>query len=73
MKKAIFLLIALFIFSCGNKTEEEQYLAFLKDQNDSAKEYVLNLFNEYDMVILCERNHKEFTQYELFRDIIKDP
>jgi hypothetical protein len=73
MKKALSLLIVLFIFSCGNKTEEDQYLAFLKDQKHSAKEYVLNLFKKYDIVILCERNHKEFTQYELFRDIVKDP
>jgi len=42
-------------------------------QEKSAKEYVLDLFKEYDLVVLCERDHKEFTQYELFLDIVKDP
>ncbi len=36
-------------------------------------EYVIGLFKDHDIVILCERDHKEFTQYELFLEIVKDP
>lgn len=53
--------------------EENTYLEFLKEQNETAKEYVIDLFKDYDIVVLCERDHKEFTQYKLFLDIVKDP
>lgn len=72
MEKTLFLLIILCSLLFSSK-KEDQYLDFLKLQKKSAKEYVLDLFKEYDIVVLCEREHKEFTQYELFLDIIKDP
>ena len=46
---------------------------FLKEHNTSAKDYVLSLFENHDIVILCERAHPEFTQYELFLEIVKSP
>lgn len=49
-----------------------QYVDFLKTKNISAKNYILELFNKYDIVIICERFHEETTQWELFFDIIKD-
>ncbi len=73
MIKTSYLLIILVTISCGDKKYENSYLSFLQKQKKSAKEFVLNLFKEYDLVILCERDHKEFTQYELIRDIVKDP
>jgi hypothetical protein len=48
------------------------YVTFLKGQNSSAKEYVLGLFKTHDLVIICERLHGEFTQYNLLADIISD-
>jgi hypothetical protein len=45
----------------------------LLNTNTSAKEYLLNLFMDYDIIILCERHHSEITQYELITDILKDP
>jgi hypothetical protein len=56
------------------KTNPEltKYVDFLEKQNVSAKDYVLGLFKKYDIVILCERNHNEATQYELITDIAKD-
>ncbi|MGC4231447.1 MAG: hypothetical protein QM594_00415 [Niabella sp.] len=48
------------------------YTTFLKKQNQSAKEYILGLFDRYDIVIICERFHGEMTQYELLTDVISD-
>jgi hypothetical protein len=73
MKKLLSLLIILFSCSGSYKTKQVQHLHFLKEQKKSAKEYVISLFENYDIVILCERDHKEFTQYELFLEIVKDP
>ena len=38
----------------------------------SPKEYILKSFEEKDIIILCERDHREFKQYEMIVDIIKD-
>ncbi len=54
-------------------SEIKPYLDFLKTQNMSAKEYVLSLFNKYDLVVVCERIHTEMTQYDLYLSIIQDP
>lgn len=48
------------------------YCNFLKKQRTSAKEYVLGLFDKYDIVVLCERDHREWTQYDLILDILAD-
>ena len=42
-----------------------KYVNFLETQNTSAKDYVLELFKKFDVVVLCERNHGEMTQYDL--------
>jgi hypothetical protein len=51
----------------------EAYIDCLAMQNTSAKDYVLNLFERYDILVLCEREHAETTQYNLIYDIISDP
>lgn len=38
----------------------------------SASEYILNSFNEKDIVVLSERLHPEFTQYEMIVDVLKN-
>ena len=48
------------------------YETFLKNQQTSAKDYVLGLFDKYDIVVLCERDHREWTQYDLILDILAD-
>ena len=48
------------------------YTSFLNGQKQSAKEYILDLFKTHDIVIICERDHREITQYDLFLDIIGD-
>ncbi len=73
MRKLILLFVTTFtLFACKNAKEEMNHKAFLKNQTLSAKDYVISLFESNDIVILCERNHMEFTQYELFLEIAKD-
>ncbi|MEO7314015.1 MAG: tetratricopeptide repeat protein [Ginsengibacter sp.] len=45
---------------------------FLGKQNLSAKDYLISLFDQYDIVIFCERTHDELTQYELLTDLFSD-
>ena len=37
-----------------------------------AKEYLLTLFNKYDIVVLCEALHTEDTQWDFIYDVISD-
>lgn len=39
----------------------------------SAKEYILSLFQDHDIVVLCERDHRDLTQYHLILDVLRDP
>jgi hypothetical protein len=48
------------------------YVSFLKEHKQSAKEYIPDLFKTHDIVVICERFHGEFTQYDLFTDIVTD-
>jgi hypothetical protein len=50
----------------------KSYVDFLQAQRTSAKDYVFKLFEKYDVVILCERDHRDITQYDLLLDIFKD-
>ncbi len=72
MKNILLILYILPFFSLSQNKNNNDFILFLKNQNISAKEYVLNQFKKYDIVIICERSHKEFTQYELIREIIED-
>ncbi|HEY5591274.1 MAG TPA: hypothetical protein VIK55_09675 [Paludibacter sp.] len=60
-------------FSQTKNADISGYVTFVEDQQTSAKDYILNLFKKYDIVVLCERNHPETTQYELFYDIASSP
>lgn len=68
------LLLICFTLNCGaqNESEIKRYTDFLSEQQLSAKDYVLNLFDTFDIVILCERDHRDITQYDLFLDILRD-
>lgn len=80
MKPVIFkisLLVFFTIISCQNETDRvnkeiKPYIEFLKKENTSAKDYVLNLFEKEDIIIICERFHPEYTQYDFILDLIKD-
>ena len=65
-----FFLISILTFCQKANPELTKYVDFLEKQNVSAKDYVLGLFKKYDIVILCERQHTETTQYDLIYDIV---
>lgn len=51
----------------------QPYVDFLSQKHLSAKEYILSLFQKHDIVFICERDHRDVTQYELYLDILQDP
>lgn len=74
------LILNLISVNCTKREKELEpakeiipYVEFLKKENTSAKDYIIDLFEKKDLVIICERFHPEFTQYELFLEISKDP
>lgn len=71
-----FILFFLFLFSgivCAQKKEVQPYIDFLKQQKTDPVDYIFDLFEKYDIVVLGERDHRDTTQYELFTKIISDP
>ncbi|PXY02574.1 hypothetical protein DF185_00325 [Marinifilum breve] len=67
-----FLLLTSIFGSCQTSyhTEIKEYVDFLKKENVSAKDYILKQWEENDMVVVCERDHAEMTQYDLIQDVI---
>ena len=49
-----------------------EYVSFLKAQNQSAVDYIFELYEDKDIVILCESNHREITQWDFISDIVHD-
>ena len=70
----IIFLLSLNINFCKaqSNTVIAPYVNFLNKQELSAKEYILDLFKIHDIVVICERDHREIMQYDLILDIIKD-
>lgn len=69
-------LVIILLASCNKKEnynkEITKHVYFLRENHKPAKEYILDLFEKNDLVILCERYHHENTQYELITDVISD-
>jgi hypothetical protein len=72
-KLTLFSLILLALFSCRNTGKDITHKDFLESQKLSAKEYVISLFKNHDIVMLCERHHNEVEQYNMIYDIVSDP
>ncbi len=56
----------------GYHSDLEPYVRFLSQQKLGATDYVLQLFEQYDIVVLCERDHRDLSQYGLFLSIVGD-
>jgi len=50
----------------------KEKVEFINNTDKSAKDYVIELFDTYDVVILGERLHLENTQWDLIYDIVSD-
>jgi hypothetical protein len=54
-------------------SEIAPYVDFLAADLTNPVDYLLDLFETRDLVILCERWHPEATQYELIWELVRDP
>jgi uncharacterized RDD family membrane protein YckC len=52
--------------------ETRQYAGYIKQHTQKPEDYIFDLFRQYDLVVLSERMHPEYTQYELISKIISD-
>jgi hypothetical protein len=57
----------------AQKQEIMPYIDFLKKQQTDPVDYVFQLFEKHDIVILGERDHRDTTQYILIERILSDP
>lgn len=81
MRKIFLLTISLLIIRIGftqnsadikYSQEIDSYVEFLKKQSQSPVDYISNLFQKNDIVILGERDHRDTTQYDLILKLIGD-
>jgi RDD family len=49
------------------------YVRFLERRPSTPVDYVLGLFDRYDVVVLCERMHPEAPQWDFIFEVVKDP
>lgn len=70
--RAILLLLISCLLSCKSnyKPEIEKYVEFIKKENVSAKDYILKQWKQHDIVVFCERDHADMTQYALIQDVL---
>lgn len=66
------LLKTSFLASYPKTKEVMLYTDFIKQNQRNPVDYVFDLFQKYDVVVISERSHPEYTQYELVFKIIKD-
>lgn len=50
-----------------------KYVDFLQKHRQNTLDYIFSLYEKYDHVILCERLHSEYTQWDLIYSLISDP
>jgi hypothetical protein len=53
--------------------ESKKMGEFVKHHAKDPVEYVFDLFEKYDIVVISERLHPEYTQYDLYSKIVEDP
>jgi len=56
-----------------NNRNVKKYIDFLSENElQDPKDYILRLFDENDIVIICENNHLEDTQWDLIYSVVSD-
>lgn len=72
-KILFFLFLTNFSFVFSQKKEIIPFVDFLKSNKfKSAKDYILTKFENKDIVIISERDHRDILQYDFIIDVIKD-
>jgi len=69
--RIIFITISLFFIT--SLKSQNIYESFLKDNYSEPKEYIRSLFKTNDLVLICEREHPEMTQYDFFYELVSQP
>lgn len=74
MRNTLILLFLLStVYSFSQNSDIKPYVDYLnKIEKKSAKDYILQKFENHDIVILCERDHRDLSQYELIKEILSD-
>ncbi len=52
--------------------EVKQYADYIKNHTQDPVDYIFGLFKNYDIVVISERMHPEYTQYEFIFKLLKD-
>lgn len=82
MRFTIFPLIMLMMIHCRHESKASSekyhealnpYVHFLEKMQKDPVDYVMGLYEKFDIVILCERAHPEVTQYDLMYRLVSDP
>lgn len=69
----VFLLLLCTLYGNAQKVEIAPYVHYLENiERKSAKDYIIDQFKDHDIVILCERDHRDITQYELIKEVLSD-
>jgi hypothetical protein len=55
-----------------NMRSIKPYTEFLETNQTNAVDYVIGLFDKYDVVVLCERLHSEMTQWDFIYELVSD-
>ena len=74
--KAYFSILLCFSFSIligQSQSDIGPYTQFFKDQKQAPKDYIFQQFEENDIIIIGERDHRDTTQYALILDLLADP
>ena len=72
MKNRLALLFFVLVTNLFGQTKVVELTNCLKANSCDPKEYILNLFQTNDIVIIGERDHRDTTQYSLLLDIFSD-
>ena len=75
MKKFIILLYIIGITISVNAQNQtlKDYVQYINNYSSTPVEYIFKLFEQSDIVVISERDHRDTTQYELILDILKNP
>jgi hypothetical protein len=65
-------LTLIFLLTISIVLGQNSYDTFIQNHGCRANEYLESLFKKQDLVIICEREHPEMSQYDFFLKIVKE-
>jgi len=63
---------AKYPISHPNTREIELYADYIRNHSQDPVDYIFDLFNKFDIVVISERMHPEYSQYEFIFKVIND-